>query len=187
MSAVVVVILNLPIVVIVEAAIGLLCVSMSWHLELPVYKGGFNYLESCILPLFFGYLSEERSTPTREIHKEDLHRSDASEGLIRETHEEDNPVRFRFVLAIKEDSTKNWEIEDVTQLRKICQCRKRDDDRACNFFKWLDTSICCTRGVATTPIDIAKFKRLEHVVKVANEELKQAHSIGNGASCKTKG
>nr|POE67418.1 hypothetical protein CFP56_27352 [Quercus suber] len=73
--------------------------------------------------------------------------------------------------------------------RRFYSCRywSPDDDRACNFFKWLDTSICCTRGVATTPIDIAKFKRLEHVVKVANEELKQAHSIGNGASCKTKG
>nr|POF19478.1 hypothetical protein CFP56_30423 [Quercus suber] len=32
-----------------------------------------------------------------------------------------------------------------------------DDDRACKFFKWLDTSICCTRGTATTLIVIAKF------------------------------
>lgn len=61
MSAVVVVILNFPIVVIVEAAIGLLCVSMSWHLEMPVYKGGFNYLESCILPSFFFWLLVRRS------------------------------------------------------------------------------------------------------------------------------
>ena len=45
------------------------------------------------------------------------------------------------------------------------------------FFKWLDTSICCTRGAATTPIVIAKFKRLEHAVEVANEELKQAHTL----------
>ena len=28
-------------------------------------------------------------------------------------------IMLRFVLAIKEDSTKNWEIEDVTQLRFI--------------------------------------------------------------------
>ena len=53
MSALVVVILNFPIVVIVEAAIGLLCVLMPWHLEMPVYRGGFNYLKSCILPFFF--------------------------------------------------------------------------------------------------------------------------------------
>ena len=41
----------------------------------------------------------------------------------------------------------------------------QDDDRACKFFKWLDTSICCTRGAATTPIVIAKFKRLKHAVE----------------------
>ena len=45
----------------------------------------------------------------------------------------------------------------------------QDDDRACKFFKWLDTSIFCTHGAATTPIVIAKFKRLEHMVEVANE------------------
>ena len=56
MSALVVVILNFPIVVIVEAAIGLLCVLMPWHLEMPVYRGGFNYLKSCILPFFFWLL-----------------------------------------------------------------------------------------------------------------------------------
>ncbi|KAK9997604.1 hypothetical protein SO802_022290 [Lithocarpus litseifolius] len=53
----------------------------------------------------------------------------------------------------------------------------QDDDRACKFFKWLDTSICCTSGAATTPIVIAKFNRLEHVMEVANEELKQAHAL----------
>ena len=41
-------------------------------------------------------LQEERSMPTREIHEEDLHRSDAGEGLRRETHEEDNPVWFQW-------------------------------------------------------------------------------------------
>ena len=39
------------------------------------------------------------------------------------------------------------------------------------------TDICCMRGTATTPIVIAKFKRLEHMVEVANEELKQAHAL----------
>ena len=33
------------------------------------------------------------------------------------------------------------------------------------------------RGAATTPVVIAKFKRLEHAVKVANEESKQAHAM----------
>uniref|UniRef100_A0A7N2LG21 Uncharacterized protein n=1 Tax=Quercus lobata TaxID=97700 RepID=A0A7N2LG21_QUELO len=54
--------------------------------------------------------------------------------------------------------------------------RYQDNDHACKFFKWLDTSICCTHGTSTTPIVIAKFKRLEHAVEVANEELKQAHA-----------
>ena len=53
----------------------------------------------------------------------------------------------------------------------------QDEDRACKFFKWLDTSICCTRGAATSPIVIAKFNRLKHAVEVANEELKQAHAL----------
>ena len=57
----------------------------------------------------------------------------------------------------------------------------QDDDHACKFFKWLDTSIDCTRGIATTPIVIAKFKRLEHAVEVANEELKQAHALTDAA------
>ncbi|KAK9992320.1 hypothetical protein SO802_027305 [Lithocarpus litseifolius] len=57
----------------------------------------------------------------------------------------------------------------------------KDDDRACKFFKWLDTSVCCTRGIATTPIVIAKFNRLEHAVEVANEELKQAHALAAAA------
>ena len=56
----------------------------------------------------------------------------------------------------------------------------QDDDRACKFFKYLDTNICCTRGT-TTPIVIAKFKRLEHAVEVANEELKQAHALIDAA------
>ena len=59
----------------------------------------------------------------------------------------------------------------------VLYCIVQDNDRACKFFKWLDTSICCTRGTATTPIVIAKFKRLEHVVEVANEESKQAHAL----------
>ena len=59
----------------------------------------------------------------------------------------------------------------------VLYCIVQDDDRACKFYKWLDTNICCTRGTATAPIAIAKFKRLEHVVKVANEELKQAHTL----------
>ncbi|XP_075636723.1 NAD(P)H-quinone oxidoreductase subunit U, chloroplastic isoform X1 [Castanea sativa] len=53
----------------------------------------------------------------------------------------------------------------------------QDDDRACKFFKWLDTNICCTCGSATAPIVIVKFKRLEHAVEVANEESKQAHAL----------
>ena len=56
-------------------------------------------------------------------------------------------------------------------------CIVQNDGRACKFFKWLDTSICCTRGTATTPIVIAKFKRLEHAVEVANKESKQAHAL----------
>ena len=59
----------------------------------------------------------------------------------------------------------------------VLYCIVQDDDRACKFFKWLDTSICCMRGVATAPIVIAKFKRLEHAVEVANEESKQAHTL----------
>ena len=57
----------------------------------------------------------------------------------------------------------------------------QDDDHACKFFKWLDTSISCTRGAAIAPIAIAKFKRLEHAVEVANEELKQAHALIDAA------
>ena len=53
----------------------------------------------------------------------------------------------------------------------------QDEDRACKFFKWLDTSICCTRGAATAPIVIAKFNQLEHAMEVANEESKQAHTL----------
>nr|POF27103.1 hypothetical protein CFP56_28937 [Quercus suber] len=58
-----------------------------------------------------------------------------------------------------------------------CRYWSPDDDCACNFFKWLDANICCPRGVAVAPIVIAKFNRLEHVVGVANEELKQAHAL----------
>ena len=63
----------------------------------------------------------------------------------------------------------------------VLYCIVQDDDCACKFFKWLDTSICCTRGAATSPIAIAKFKRLEHAVEVANEELKQAHALIDAA------
>ena len=63
----------------------------------------------------------------------------------------------------------------------VLYCIVQDDDRACKFFKWLDTSICCMRGATTTPIIIVKFKRLEHVVEVANEKLKQAHALTNTA------
>ena len=55
----------------------------------------------------------------------------------------------------------------------------QDDDCAYKFFKWLDTSICCMRGAAIAPIIIAKFRRLEHTVEVANEEVKQAHALTN--------
>ena len=54
----------------------------------------------------------------------------------------------------------------------VLYCIVQDDDRAYKFFKWLDTSICCMRGTAITPIVIAKFKRLEHAVEVANEKSK---------------
>ena len=57
----------------------------------------------------------------------------------------------------------------------------QDDDPACKFFKWLDTSICCTRGAVTSPIVISKFKRLEHAIEVANEELKQTHVLTDAA------
>nr|POE97807.1 hypothetical protein CFP56_35378 [Quercus suber] len=53
----------------------------------------------------------------------------------------------------------------------------KNDNRACKFFKWLDTSICCMRGATIAPIVIVKFKRLEHAVEVANEELKQTHAL----------
>ncbi|KAL0003326.1 hypothetical protein SO802_017107 [Lithocarpus litseifolius] len=60
---------------------------------------------------------------------------------------------------------------------KYIERGKKDDDHACKFFKWLDTSICCTHGAATTPIVIAKFKQLKHAVEVSNEELNQAHAL----------
>ena len=44
------------------------------------------------------------------------------------------------------------------------------------------TGICCTRGATTTPIVIAKFKKLEYVMEVANEKLKQAHTLTDAAS-----
>ena len=44
------------------------------------------------------------------------------------------------------------------------------------------TGVCCTRGATTTPIVIAKFKRLEHAMEVGNEELKQAHTLTDAAS-----
>ncbi|KAL0003104.1 hypothetical protein SO802_016885 [Lithocarpus litseifolius] len=56
--------------------------------------------------------------------------------------------------------------------RRFYGCRywSPGDDRACKFFKWLDTNTC-TRGAATTPIVLAKLRRLEHEVELANEEL----------------
>ncbi|KAL0012275.1 hypothetical protein SO802_007383 [Lithocarpus litseifolius] len=57
----------------------------------------------------------------------------------------------------------------------------KNDDRACKFSKWLDTSVCCTRGAAATPIVIAKFNRLEHAAEVSNEESKQAHALAAAA------
>ena len=74
-------------------------------------------------------------------------------------------ILAKFVLCVKEPI--------VYVLYYIMQ----DDDRSCKFFKWLDTSICCMHSIATTPVVIAKFKRLEHAVKVANEESKQAHAM----------
>ena len=59
----------------------------------------------------------------------------------------------------------------------VLYCIVQDDDRACKFFNWLDTSICCTHGAATTPIVIVKFNQLEHAMEVANEESKQAHTL----------
>ena len=53
----------------------------------------------------------------------------------------------------------------------------QDDNRACKFFKWLDTSICYARSATTVLIVITKFKQLEHAVEVANEDLKQAHVL----------
>ena len=60
-------------------------------------------------------------------------------------------------------------------------CIVQDDDRACKFFKWLDTSICCTCGAEIAPIVITKFKQLEHAMEVANEESKQAHALTTAA------
>ena len=59
------------------------------------------------------------------------------------------------------------------------------DDRAFKFFKWLDTNTC-TRGTATTPIVLAKFRRLEHELELANEELQQAHAMGEAAKRKAE-
>ncbi|KAK7813101.1 protein p21, partial [Quercus suber] len=75
----------------------------------------------------------------------------------------------------EEKSTRNVTQSDAGKDKQIPLCT--DDDQACKFFKWLDSSICCTRGAAITPIVIAKFNRLEHVVGVTNEELKQAHAL----------
>ncbi|XP_030974043.1 uncharacterized protein LOC115994139 [Quercus lobata] len=63
--------------------------------------------------------------------------------------------------------------------RRFYGCRywSPGDDRACKFFKWLDTNTC-TRGAATAPIVLAKFRRLEHEVELVNEELKQARAMG---------
>ena len=54
------------------------------------------------------------------------------------------------------------------------------DYHVCKFFKWLDTNNC-THDTATTPIVLAKFRRLEHEVELANEELKQARAMGEAA------
>ncbi|KAL0008054.1 hypothetical protein SO802_009556 [Lithocarpus litseifolius] len=71
--------------------------------------------------------------------------------------------------------------------RRFYGCRywSPGDDRACKFFKWLDTNTC-TRGAATTPIVLAKFRRLEHEVKLAIEELKQARAMGEAAKRKAE-
>ena len=37
------------------------------------------------------------------------------------------------------------------------------------------------QGAVTAPIVISKFKRLEHAVENANEELKQAHALTDTA------
>ena len=42
------------------------------------------------------------------------------------------------------------------------------------------------RGAPTTPIVLAKFRRLEHEVELANEELKQAHAMGEAAKWKAE-
>ena len=59
------------------------------------------------------------------------------------------------------------------------------DDRACKFFKWLDNNTCM-RGTATASIVLAKFRRLEHKVELANEELKQARAMGEAVKRKAK-
>ena len=59
----------------------------------------------------------------------------------------------------------------------VLYCIVQDNDCACKFFKWLDTSICYTRGAVIAPIVIAKFNQLEHAVEVASEESKQAHAL----------
>ena len=56
----------------------------------------------------------------------------------------------------------------------------QDDEHNCKFFKWLDNNTC-KRSIATTPIVIAKFKRLESEVEVATEELKEAHAMDEAA------
>ncbi|XP_030936995.1 uncharacterized protein LOC115962235 isoform X2 [Quercus lobata] len=66
-----------------------------------------------------------------------------------------------------------------------CHYWSPGDDRACKFFKWLDTKTCMC-GAVTTPIVLAKFRRLENEVELANEELKQARAMGEAAKRKAK-
>ena len=61
----------------------------------------------------------------------------------------------------------------------------QDDDHACKFFKWLDNNTCM-RGAATASIVLAKFRRLEHKVELANKELKQARAMGEAAKRRAK-
>lgn len=56
----------------------------------------------------------------------------------------------------------------------------QDDENNFKLFKWLDNN-ACKRGIATIPIVIARFKRLESKVEVATKELKEAHAMEEAA------
>ena len=57
----------------------------------------------------------------------------------------------------------------------ILSCTLQDDDQHCKFFRWLDNNTC-KRGTETTPIVIAKFRRLENEAMLATKGEKEARA-----------